>query len=104
MDQAIHDRVGEGRVVQVFVPVLDGQLTGHDRGTRADAIIEQLEQIVALARTDRADGEVIDDEQMYFGDGGETFAEAAVGMTEGEFLEQARSAHRELEGPAPGAL
>ena len=31
-------RVGESRVVQEFLPVLDGPLTSHDRGTRADAI------------------------------------------------------------------
>jgi hypothetical protein len=47
----------------------------HDRGAASGAVIEQLQQLVALARTDRADLEVIDDDDVDFGDGRESLAE-----------------------------
>jgi len=40
--QAIHDRVAEGGVPDAFVPVLDGDLTGEQRGAPARAIFDHL--------------------------------------------------------------
>ena len=42
---------------------------------------------VELSRPNRGDGKVVDDQDADLGDGGEAFAEAAVGMTEGQFPE-----------------
>lgn len=92
MDQAIHDRIRKSRVVQTLLPVLDGYSTGEDRCPGPDAVIEQFEQIVTLARSEGTDRKIVDDDQIDFGDGPETLADGAVGVTETEFLEQARGA------------
>lgn len=61
VQEAIEDRIGERGVRDVLVPVLDGQLTGDDGGSGADAIIEQFEQIGAVAWADGGDRKVVDD-------------------------------------------
>ena len=48
--QAIQNGVGERRVADIVVPVVDGKLTGDQRGASADTVIKELEQIRALAR------------------------------------------------------
>ena len=47
---------------------------------RTNAIVDQLEQIVALARSDGGDRKIVNDQDADLGDGGEALAEAAVGM------------------------
>src|SRR5512146_2767034 len=93
MNEAIEDGVGERGIANVVMPVADGQLAGHDASASAGAIIEQLEQIVAFPRSDRRDGKVVDQQDVDLGDGGKTLAEAAVGVTEIEFLEQTWCPH-----------
>ena len=90
--EPIEDRVSECGIADVLVPVLDRKLTGDEGGSHADPIIEQLEQIGALARADRGDGKVIDEQHVDLGDGGQAFAEAAVGVTQAELIEQPRRA------------
>src|SRR5450759_3274934 len=75
--------------------MLDGQLAGEERGSGADAIIQQFEQIGALARADGGNREIIDHYEVHLGDGGQALAEAAIGVTEAEFIEQARGAQVE---------
>src|SRR5437773_6702896 len=92
VQEPIEDRVGEGRIADVVVPELEWKLAGDERRAAADAVVEEFEQVTAFARADGRDGEVIDHHEIDLGDGGEAFAEAAVGMTEAEFLEQPGSA------------
>lgn len=92
VQKAIQDGVGERRVADVFVPVLDGQLAGDQSGSGADAIVQQLEQIGALPRANGGDRKVIDHHEVDLGDGGQSSAKAAVGMTKTEFIEQPRGA------------
>ena len=73
--------------------MVHGKLTCQDRCAVASAIVEQFQQVVAFARPDRTDREVIDHEEIYLGDGGEAFAEGAVGVAEIELLEQSRCAY-----------
>ena len=93
LQEAVEDRVGEGRIADVFVPVLEGELTGDEGGTDADAVVEEFEQVVALARSEGRDGEVVDDDELELGERGESFTERAVGMAERQFLEQPRRTH-----------
>ena len=95
MQDSVQDRVRQRRIADVVMPVLDWQLARHDAGSSPDAIVDQLEQIVALPRPDRCNGKIVDDQDVDFGDGGEPLGEAAVGMTEGQFLEEPRRAHVE---------
>ena len=46
--EAVEDGVAEGGVGDDLVPMIDGQLGGDERRSVAMAVIEQLEQIVAL--------------------------------------------------------
>ena len=45
MNEAVEDRVGECRVADGFVPVLDRQLAGDDRRAAPVAVLEDLEQV-----------------------------------------------------------
>src|SRR3989304_516594 len=93
--KTVKDCVGEGRVADVLVPVLDRELAGEERGSGADAIVQQFEQIGAFARSDGGDRKVIDHHEVHLGDGGQALAEAAIGVTEAQFIEQARGAQVE---------
>src|SRR5471032_1418210 len=93
VDDAIEDGVGERRVVEVGVPGLDGQLAGDDGGARADAVVEQLQQVDAFGRADGGDGEVVDDQEVELGQLGQAPGEAAVAVGDLQFVEQPRGAH-----------
>ncbi len=55
MDEAALDRVGEGLIADPLVPVFSRQLTRHDGGSRTVAVLEDLEQVVALRVSRMAD-------------------------------------------------
>ena len=93
MHDAIEDRVGEGRVAEVGVPVFDRQLAGDHRRAAADTVVEELEQIAALGRRRRRQTPVVDHDQVEPGQLHQPPAEAAVGVREAQLLEQARQAH-----------
>ena len=65
MHDAVEDGVGQCWVVEVGVPGLDRQLAGDQGRTRADAVVQQFEQVVALGRADARDREVVDDPTPY---------------------------------------
>jgi hypothetical protein len=56
VDQPVEDRVGEGRVVQLAVPLIDGELAGEDGQAGADAIVEDLrdqpKRVITFNRND----------------------------------------------------
>ena len=60
VDQAIEDRVGKGGVADAVVPVLEGELTGHEGGAAAVAVFEDFEQVAALAIGQRGEAPVVD--------------------------------------------
>ena len=86
--QAIQNGIGERRVADIVVPVVDGKLTGDQRGASADTVIKEFKQIRALARPHGRDREVVADQQTHLGDGGQPFGEAAVGVTQVKFFEE----------------
>jgi len=90
VDKTIQDGVGERRIADVVMPVVDGQLTGHDAGSVAGTIVEEFEEIVALSWSDGRDGKIVDDQHIDLRDRGESLGEAAIGMAKVELLEEAR--------------
>ena len=48
MANAIGDSIGQGRVADGFVPVLDGQLACDDGGGAAMTVFEDFQQVAAL--------------------------------------------------------
>lgn len=48
MDKAVQDGIGEGRITDGFVPMLDRELAGDDRGAATVAVFEDLQQVTPL--------------------------------------------------------
>ena len=71
MKQPVTERIGEAGVRDVVVPLAGRELAGDDRGAGARAVLENLEQIAATVFRERAQGEVIEDEDVDAGEAGE---------------------------------
>lgn len=48
VDQAVENGVSQSRVADGFVPLIDGQLAGHDGGSAALPVFEDFQQIAAF--------------------------------------------------------
>ncbi len=48
MDEAVEDGVGEGGVVEVFVPGVHWELAGDDGGAVVVAVVEEFEEVAAV--------------------------------------------------------
>ena len=75
VQEPVEDRVGKRGIADVVVPEFERKLAGDESGASADAVVEQFEQVVAFAWAEGRNGEVIDRDEIDFGDGGETFAD-----------------------------
>jgi hypothetical protein len=60
VEEAIADRVGQGLVSEVVVPLGRRELARDDRRVDAIAILQDLEQVAALVVLDRGEAPVID--------------------------------------------
>ncbi len=60
MHDAVEDGVGQGRIVEVGVPMFNWQLTGDQGGFAGGAIVEQFEQVVAFGLADRGESPIVD--------------------------------------------
>ena len=95
MDEPIEDGVGERGVLEPRVPVFERQLAGDYGRTRADAIVEHFEQIVARALIEILQAPVVQDQHVDLRELRQPAAEAAVAVRDLQFLEQPRNAHVE---------
>lgn len=104
IDQPVHDRVADSRVAaaEVVMPFAQGQLTGHDGGLAAIALLDEFQQITAPRRRQGVDAKVIQDEQIHLGPRHELLAKASVAVRDGQFIEQQWHPH-ELDGQAMSA-
>ena len=62
--EAIEDGIGNGRLWDHFVPVLDRQLGGHDRRAAPMPIVDDLQQITRLIEGDRGETPVVKDQEI----------------------------------------
>ena len=62
VDEPVEDGVGEGGVAEQVVPLLDGKLAGDQGGTGGVSVLEELEEVSAMAGVERGESEVEDDE------------------------------------------
>ena len=53
--------VNDGRIGDQFVPVLDGQLAGHDGGRASMPVVENLQEIALLLGRERRQAPVVED-------------------------------------------
>lgn len=73
MQEPIADGVGEGGLADSVVPVFDGALAGDDGRGLAMAVLDDLQQVVALGIGQGGEKQIIEDEQLDFGQPGESF-------------------------------
>jgi hypothetical protein len=88
-EQPVEDRVGNGCAADPGMPVLDGQLTRHDRRSRAGPVVDHLHQVGASRAIRGGQPPVV--QQQHVGKGkryrGEPTAEAAVAVQHTQVLE-----------------
>jgi hypothetical protein len=53
VNQPVHNGIGDGRVSDMVVPVLNGELTGDQGGTRSVAIFDDFKQIPSFRVRER---------------------------------------------------
>src|SRR4030095_2039614 len=92
VEEPVADGVRERGVGEVVVPLRRRELTRDDGGARAGAIFEEFEEVAAILIAERAKAPVIEDEDVGPREAREEPDVAAVGVREGEFLEEARDA------------
>ena len=73
--EAVEDGIGDCRIDDHLVPVIDGELTGQDRRAAAVAIVDDFEQVAALLRGQWRQPPVIEDQKL---DTGEALEEAYI--------------------------
>ena len=66
--EPVEDRIGERGLVDVRVPLLDGELAGDERGLLVVTILEDFEQIALGLIGERRKPEVVDVQQIHFGE------------------------------------
>ena len=82
MDDAVADRVCDGRIAEEVVPAIVLELAGDDRRAQAVAVLQDLEQVMPSLLGERRESEVIEDENVDLGDAGEETLVAAVSVRE----------------------
>src|SRR5271165_165917 len=92
MHDAIENGVGQGRIVEVGVPMLDRQLTGDQGGFAGSAIVEQFEQVITFGLADRCEAPIVEDQEIGAGELLQAATETAVAVGDAQFFEQAAEA------------
>ena len=62
--EAIEDGVGDGRIGNRVMPVIDRQLAGHDRRAAVVPILDDLEYVATLLLGERGEAPIIQDQQI----------------------------------------
>ena len=88
MHESVEDGVGEGRIPDDVVPVLDRELAGDHSGADAIAVFGNLEQVAAVLGAELGEAEVVDDQDLGLGERGEELGIASVGARDGQFGQQ----------------
>ena len=88
VQKAVEDGIGQGRLADEIVPVLDGQLAGDQGGSQAMAVLDDFHQIVALGGGDFLDSPVIEDDQVGFRQLIHQLRVAAIAVGDAQRLQQ----------------
>jgi hypothetical protein len=88
MDQAIQNTVGQGRVADLFVPALDGDLAGQDGRAQLVAIVANFQKVAALGFCQRRVDPIVNHQYIDLGQASQKAAQAAVGTGQSQIAEQ----------------
>ena len=89
---AVEQRVGDGRIGDVVVPLFDGQLTGDDCRAGAVSVVEDLQHVASLLLAQRRESPVVEHQDVDLRETTEQARVRAVGVRECQLLEQPRHA------------
>ena len=64
VDEAVEDGVGDGRIGNDLVPLLDRHLAGDDGRSALVAIVDDFEEIAPLLAGERSEAPIVEDEQV----------------------------------------
>src|SRR5713101_7847129 len=92
VEYPVAERVGDAGIVEIIVPLRGRKLAGDDSGECAAAIVEELEQIVALGIGERREAEIVEDEDVEASEFAESADVGAVGASQSELVEEPRGA------------
>ena len=93
MDETIQDCIGKRGIWDAFVPAADRDLGGDEGGGAAIAVIDDFEQVFGLRAGEGVTQPIIQNEQVAAGERAQQLGIRAIGLGEGQGLEQAGSAH-----------
>jgi len=89
VDEPIEDSVGDGRVADQFVPVIDGKLASHDGRGASMPIVEDFEKVAPLVERERGQAPVVQDQELDARQHLEQAAVASITACEQQGIEQA---------------
>ena len=92
MHDTIEDRVGEGRIAQMLMPAIARKLTRDDRGPSAIAVVEDLQQVLALGVFEPDQSPIIEDQHIDARKARQHGRVRPVPLREREFGKEARNA------------
>ena len=104
MDDAIEDGVGESRLADDLVPLVERELAGDERGASAIAVLDDLHQVAPLVGGEPIRPPIVEDQQIGLDQGAEQAGEATITMGEFQIGEQPRHAGVEYRVAIPARL
>jgi hypothetical protein len=104
MDQAVQDRIGDGRITDMVMPVLHGELAGDEGRAGSMTVFDHLEQVSAFGITQRGQSQIIDHDQMGLGEPFHQGGVAAIGSGQGDLVEELGRAEIDGSEAVPAGL
>lgn len=104
MNQPVQDCIGDRRISDMIMPVLNGELTGNQRGAGSMSLFDDLKQIPTFGIRQRGQSQVIEDQKMGFGESFHQGLVAAIGSGQADLVEELRGSEVEGMKPFPAGL
>jgi hypothetical protein len=92
MDQAVQDGIPDSWVGETGVPFCNRHLSDDHGGRSVIPVIQDFEQVLGLGAGEGIAQPVVKDQELHSGEGVEEFGIGAVGVGEGDMLEETRGA------------
>jgi hypothetical protein len=86
--EPIEDRVGDGRIGDRLMPVIDRQLAGHNRRAAIVSILDNLKDVATLFGRQRGEAPIVQDQQLDAGQALEEPGMTPVGACECQGIKQ----------------
>ena len=88
MDNAVEDGIGEGGILNLRMPLVDGELGGKETGSAAVAVIKEVEEVAGLVGGQGISEPLIKNDEVKGVQMLAEFGERAVDLSEFQLREQ----------------